>query len=230
MKKVMKIIKPKPDPKQRLRDWQRKLRQECRDIERQIRDIEKEERTVQKAIKEAAKRNDMVSAKALAKEIVSSRRTVNKLYENKAHMNSISMHLGESIAVAGTVGNLSKSTEVMKLVNDLMKAPQMAAIMQEFGKEMTKAGVIEEFVSDAIDDALDSEGMEEEIDEEVDKLLTAIAGETAAELPEAVRKERIKVPAQKASTALEEEAIAGGVDDEEEVEEIQLGSLKLDPN
>uniref|UniRef100_A0A0D3CGW3 Uncharacterized protein n=1 Tax=Brassica oleracea var. oleracea TaxID=109376 RepID=A0A0D3CGW3_BRAOL len=37
MKKVMKIIKPKPDPKQRLRDWQRKLRQECRNIERQIR-------------------------------------------------------------------------------------------------------------------------------------------------------------------------------------------------
>ena len=66
-----------------------------------------------------------------------------------------------------------------------------------------QAGVIEEFVSDAIDDALDSEGMEEEIDEEVDKVLTAIAGETAAELPEAVRKERIKVPAQKASTALE---------------------------
>uniref|UniRef100_A0A0D3CQ91 Uncharacterized protein n=1 Tax=Brassica oleracea var. oleracea TaxID=109376 RepID=A0A0D3CQ91_BRAOL len=95
MKKVMKIIKPKPDPKQRLRDWQRKLRQECRNIERQIR----EERTVQKAIKEAAKRNDMVSAKALAKEIVSSRRTVNKLYENKAQMNSISMHLGESIGI-----------------------------------------------------------------------------------------------------------------------------------
>ena len=45
---------------------------------------------------------------------------------------------GESSAVAGTVGNLSKSAEVMKLVNDLMKAPQMAAIMQEFGKEMTK--------------------------------------------------------------------------------------------
>lgn len=33
----MKIIKPKPDPKQLLRDWQRKLRQECRNIERQIR-------------------------------------------------------------------------------------------------------------------------------------------------------------------------------------------------
>ncbi|CAN6863226.1 unnamed protein product [Brassica oleracea] len=227
MERVMKIIKPKPDPKQLLRDWQHKLRQECRNIERQIRDIQKEERNVQKAIKEAARRNDMVSAKALAKEIVSSRRTVNRLYENKAQMNSISMHLGESVAVARTVGHLSKSAEVMKLVNNLMKAPQMAATMQEFSKEMTKAGVIEEFVNDAIDNALDSEDMEDEIDEEVDQVLTAIAGETAAALPEAVRKERIKVPAQKASTSREEEAIAEGDDDEEELKEIRARLAKV---
>ena len=61
-------------------------------------------------------------------------------------------------------------------------------------------------MNEAIDNALDSEDMEEEIDEEVDKVLTAIAGETAAELPEAVRKERIKVPAQKASTSREVKA------------------------
>uniref|UniRef100_A0A0D2ZS69 Uncharacterized protein n=1 Tax=Brassica oleracea var. oleracea TaxID=109376 RepID=A0A0D2ZS69_BRAOL len=178
----------------------------------------------------------MVSAKALAKEIVSSRRTVNRLYENKAQMNSISMHLGESVAVARTVGHLSKSAEVMKLVNNLMKAPQMAATMQEFSKEMTKgtfccfdmkAGVIEEFVNDAIDNALDSEDMEEEIDQEVDQVLTAIAGETAAALPDAVRKERIKVPAQKASTSREEEAIAEGDDDEEELKEIRARLAKV---
>lgn len=37
MEKVMNMIKPKPNPQQLLRDWQRKLRQECRNIERQIR-------------------------------------------------------------------------------------------------------------------------------------------------------------------------------------------------
>ena len=41
-------------------------------------------------------------------------------------------------ATARTVGHLSKSTEVMKLVNNLMKAPEVAATMQEFSKEMTK--------------------------------------------------------------------------------------------
>jgi predicted nucleic-acid-binding protein len=41
-------------------------------------------------------------------------------------------------ATTRTVGHLSKSTEVMKLVNNLMKAPEVAVTMQEFSKEMTK--------------------------------------------------------------------------------------------
>ncbi|MBA0629500.1 hypothetical protein Godav_024048 [Gossypium davidsonii] len=254
MDKFKNMLKPKPNPQQLLRDWQRKLRQECRNIERQIRGkifpsfslncleknfddcflvvilnlsvngyvrIQREEKGVQKAIREAAKRNDMGSAKALAKEIVMSRKAVNRLYENKAQLNSISMHLGESVAIARTVGHLSKSAEVMKLVNNLMKAPQMAATMQEFSKEMIKAGVIEEMVNDALDSALDSEDIEEETEEEVDKVLSEIAGETAAELPEAVRKERVRVSAHKESTSREEEAIVEGADDEEELEEMR---------
>nr|AFK41585.1 unknown [Lotus japonicus] len=169
----------------------------------------------------------MGSAKTLAKELVRSRKTVNRLHENKAQLNSISMHLGESVAIARTVGHLSKSAEVMKLVNDLMKAPQMAVTMQEFSKEMTKAGVIEEMVNDAVDSALDSEDIEDEIEEEVDKVLTAIAGETAAELPEAVRKEKVRQPAQSVRAAEEEEAIAEGVDDEEEMEEIRARLAKV---
>ncbi|GAV66470.1 Snf7 domain-containing protein [Cephalotus follicularis] len=224
MEKVMNIIKPKANPQQQLRDWQRKLRQECRNIERQIRDIQRAERSVQKGIRDAAKRNDMGSAKALAKEIVISRKTVNRLYENKAQLNSISMHLGESIAIARTVGHLNKSAEVMKLVNNLMKAPEMAVAMQEFSKEMTKAGIIEEIVNDAVDTALDSEDIEEEIEEEVEKVLTAIAGETAAQLPEAVRKERVKKPAQ---TAELEEAIPEDADDGEELEEMRARLAKV---
>ncbi|KAL8515934.1 hypothetical protein ACS0TY_014585 [Phlomoides rotata] len=215
MEKMKNILKPKPNPQQLLKDWQRRLRQECRNIERQIRDIQREEKNVQKAIKEAAKRNDMGSAKSLAKEIVRSRKTVNRLFENKAQLNSISMHLGESVAVARTVGHLQKSAEVMKLVNNLMKAPEVAITMQEFNKEMTKAGVVEEMMSDALDSALDSEDIEEETEEEIEKVLTAIAGETAAQLPEAaIRKEKLKQPA---SSQDEEE----NVDDEEELEEIR---------
>ncbi|CAK9187237.1 unnamed protein product [Ilex paraguariensis] len=84
------------------------------------------------------------------------------------------------------------------------------------------AGVIEEIVNDAVDTALDSEDMEEEIEEEVDKVLTAIAGETVAQLPETVRKERLKQPSQAAEDTEEE-----GVDDEEELEEIRARLAKV---
>ncbi|KAM0949471.1 putative Snf7 family protein [Dioscorea sansibarensis] len=225
MEKVKSLLKPKPTPQQQLREWQRRLRQECRVIERQIRDVEREEKTVQKAIKEAAKRNDMTSAKSLAKEIVRSRKAVNRLHENRAQLNSISMHLGEIVATARTVGHLSKSAEVMKLVNGLMKAPEMAVTMQEFSKEMTKAGVIEEIMNDAVDTALDSEDIEEEIEEEVDKVLAAIAGETASQLPDAVRREKVQQPL--ATETASEEAIAQGVDDEGELEEIRARLAKV---
>lgn len=56
-------------------------------------------------------------------------------------------------------------------------------------------------MSDAVDSALDSEEMEDEIDEEVDKVLTAIAGETSAQLPDAVRREKLKQPAVSSSAA-----------------------------
>jgi charged multivesicular body protein 3 len=52
---------------------------------------------------------------------------------------------------------------------------------------------MEEIVNDALDSTLDNEDIEEEIEEEVDKVLTAIAGETASELPDAVRKEKEKM-------------------------------------
>ncbi|KAL1817058.1 hypothetical protein ACET3Z_019632 [Daucus carota] len=221
METVRNILKPKVEPQKQLREWQRRLRRECLNVDRQIRDIEREEKSVQKAIKEAAKRNDMSSAKSLAKELIRSRRTVNRLHENKAQLNSISMHLGESVAIARTVGHLSKSAEVMKIVNNLMKAPQLAVTMQEFSKEMTMAGVIEEMVNDSVDSAIDSEDIEEETEEEVEKVLTAIAGETAAQLPQAVRRERLKQPAQSVEDAEEEGAA------DEELEEIRARLAKV---
>lgn len=37
METVKNLLRPKPNPQQQLREWQRRLRQECRNIERQIR-------------------------------------------------------------------------------------------------------------------------------------------------------------------------------------------------
>lgn len=62
---------------------------------------------------------------------------------------------------------------------------------------------MEEMVNDAVDSALDNEDMEEEIEEEVDKALSAIAGETASQLPDAVRKQKEKVTQPSTSESVE---------------------------
>ncbi|PRQ58726.1 hypothetical protein RchiOBHm_Chr1g0362451 [Rosa chinensis] len=59
-------------------------------------------------------------------------------------------------------------------------------------------------VNEALDTALDSEDIEEETEEEVDKVLSEIVGESTAQLPEAVRKGRTKLPAQRAGSSQEE--------------------------
>eukprot|EP00854_Cymbomonas_tetramitiformis_P005498 gene5498-6661_t len=174
-------------------------------------DIKREEDKVVKAIKEASKRNDTSSAKILAKEVVVSRRTTQRLHTNKAQMNSVSMHLGENLAVIRTVGHLEKSTEVMTLMNSLIKTPVIAKQMQELSKEMMKSsadpgvafvmwtcvaefsrpkscihdvdsGMIEEMVTDALDMVEDD--FEDETEEEVDKILTELASESVKDLPD----------------------------------------------
>ncbi|GBG67885.1 hypothetical protein CBR_g1004 [Chara braunii] len=199
------MFKPKPNPQQQLREWQRKLRNEQRNIERQIREISRDGVGVQKEIKIAAKRGDMQSAKVLARELVRARKVISRLHENKAQLNSISLKLGESVATARVVGHLQKSTEVMQLVNGLLKAPEIAKTMQEMSKEMMKAGIMEEMVEDTMESVLDNDDIEEETEEEVSKLLDELAVEVDV-LPEAATKlpasERQRV---KAKTRLAEQ-------------------------
>ncbi|GFR47283.1 hypothetical protein Agub_g8970 [Astrephomene gubernaculifera] len=192
---MLKFLFKEEDPKELVRKWQATLRAEQRGLDRQVRDIQFEEKKVQKAIKEAAKRGDMGSAKHLAREIIQSRRAITRLYVNKAHMQSLSTALTEQLGMLRVAGTLSKSTEVMRQVNSIIKAPELQRTMMEMSKEMMKVGLIEEMISDAIDGAVGGEEEEEETEEEVQKVLDEIAGETLAALP-AARRAKQRQPAQ----------------------------------
>ena len=119
-----------------------------------------------KSIKDCAKRNDIRSMKVLAKEIVSSRKTVSRLYQNKAQLNSVSMMLTEQLATLRAVGHITKSTEVLKAMNGLVKNTQVTETMRDMSKEMMKNGLIEEMIADAFDEANGMEDIEAETDDD----------------------------------------------------------------
>lgn len=87
-------------------------RREQRALERQIRDNSRLEKVAQKQIKEAAKRNDMTSAKVLAKELIHTRKVTTRLYTNKAHMMSMNSQLTEQLGMVKVAGTLARSTQV----------------------------------------------------------------------------------------------------------------------
>lgn len=203
------VFQKKPDPKELVRKWQATLRKETRSLDIQIRDIGREEKQAQKQVREAAKRGDVKSARLLARELVRTRKATTQLYTNKAHMIAMGTQLQEQLAMVKVAGTLSKSTEVMKLVNDMMRSSRLNQTMMEMSREMMRAGIIDEMMADAVDGAVDTEDMEEETDEEVDKVLMEIAGETMAQMAAAPKQRR----EQPAAVAAEEEEDDGLQDD-----------------
>ena len=106
---------------------------------------------MKKSIKAAAKRGDLSTAKTLAREIVRSQKAVNRLHTSKAQMNSVMMQMENQMAQQKVTGHMSKSTEVMKMMNKLTRVAEVSETMRQLQAEMTKAGIIEEMVDGAME-------------------------------------------------------------------------------
>ncbi|KAG8461767.1 hypothetical protein KFE25_001385 [Diacronema lutheri] len=163
------------DPKEQVRKWKADLRGEGRKLERQVRHIQAEEVKVKKSIKDAAKRGDTASAKVLAKELVRSRKVVNRLQISRVQLNSVVMQMQENYGQAKVMGHLQKSADIMRVMNNLIKLPEIAQTMQALQREMVKAGVIEDLVDAAMDQ--DDDELEDEAEEEVEKVLVEITSD-----------------------------------------------------
>ncbi|KZS97960.1 vacuolar sorting protein Vps24 [Sistotremastrum niveocremeum HHB9708] len=178
-----------PTPDEKVRAWQQKLRTEGRLLDREIRQLDAESAKVRTSLKKLAAKGDTKSARILARELVRSNKQKDRLHTSKARLGSIGMHLNQQLALVKVTGSLQKSTEIMKLSNDLIKLPQISAVMREMSMEMTKAGIMEEMLDDTLAVEEDDE-IEEEADAEVEKVLFELtdgklgqAGSVGTDLP-----------------------------------------------
>uniref|UniRef100_A0A1B6DRZ4 Uncharacterized protein n=1 Tax=Clastoptera arizonana TaxID=38151 RepID=A0A1B6DRZ4_9HEMI len=200
-----------PDPKEQVNGWCQKIRRESNQLDRQIRSIQREEEKAKHSLKEAAKKGDKDVCTILAKEIIRSRKSVNKIHTSKAHLNSIQLQMKNQLATLRVAGSLQKSTEVMQSMQKLINLPEMAAQMRELSKEMMKAGIIEEMLEETMDVFEDSEEVEEEAQEEVDKVLWELSAGVLGRAPAAVTD----------SLPSTEPQQVADVDDPKELEEMQ---------
>ncbi|KAJ3276810.1 Charged multivesicular body protein 3 [Terramyces sp. JEL0728] len=163
------LIGKKLTPEEQVKKWRQSIRAQERELDKSVRNIEKEQQNAKKLIKQAAKRNDLASCRILAKEVVASKKAIDRIITSKAQLGSLGMSMQQQLAVIKVTGALEKSTQVMKVVNTLMKLPEISQTMTEMSKEMMKAGIMEEMINDTLEEQ--DEGIEEEAQEEVDKVL-----------------------------------------------------------
>lgn len=80
-------------PTEMVKEWNGKLRKEGYALDRQIRSIKREEEKIKKSLKDAAKKNDKQICTIYAKELIRSKKAVNKIYASKAQLSSVQMQM-----------------------------------------------------------------------------------------------------------------------------------------
>jgi len=205
----------KADPKEQVNEWSKKIRKERNQLDRQIRQIQRSEAQAVASIKQAAKKNDPDSAKILAREVVNARKAVTRIHTAKANLSSVEMQMKAQASQLRIAGCLSKSTDVMKSMQQLVKMPEIQKTMMEMSKEMMKAGIIEEMMEDTME-SMEPEDLEEDVQLEVDKVLSELTADKSAakDKPTMEKQGSIRLPEVPGATVREEETV-----EEEEVEE-----------
>ncbi|SCN75861.1 probable class E vacuolar-protein sorting and endocytosis factor [Fusarium fujikuroi] len=150
-------------PAERLRKNQRMLDKAIRELDQMRVKLEKQEKTLIQQIKTSAKNGQMGACKIQAKDLVRTRRYVEKFYSMRSQLQKISLRLQAMKGATMALGSMNKS----------MNLPQLQRIAMEFERENDIMDQRQEMMDDAIDDAMDV-GIEEEGDEVVEQVLEEI--------------------------------------------------------
>lgn len=88
----------------KVKEWNAKLRKEGYALDRQVRSIKREEDKIKKSMKEAAKKNDKQVCTILAKEMIRSRKAVNRIYASKAQLSSVQLQMSQQLGESNRRG------------------------------------------------------------------------------------------------------------------------------
>jgi charged multivesicular body protein 3 len=126
------------DPQEQKRKCSSLIRQNQRELDKMINSITGTEQKTKNMIRAAAKRNDMKSARFLAKEIYNSKKAKERLHKSKAQLNSVNLQVNEAFAIRKLEGSMKTSTGLMKEVNSLIRMPELMGTMTQLSQELMR--------------------------------------------------------------------------------------------
>ncbi|KAK0736832.1 putative vacuolar-protein sorting-associated protein [Apiosordaria backusii] len=170
-------------PAERLRKNQRLLDKAIRELDQQRVKLEKQEKTLVAQIRQSAQKGQMGACKIQAKDLVRTRRYIDKFYGMKSQLQKISLRLQTYRTNEQMMQAMKGATMALGSMNRTMNLPSLQRIAMEFERENDIMEQRQEMMDDAIDDAMDV-GAEEEGDEIVEQVLEEIGVDLSQALGE----------------------------------------------
>ncbi|KAL1844392.1 hypothetical protein VTJ49DRAFT_71 [Mycothermus thermophilus] len=212
-------------PAERLRKNQRLLDKAIRELDQQRVKLEKQEKTLIAQIRQSAQKGQMGACKVQAKDLVRTRRYIEKFYSMRSQLQKVSLRLQTYRTNEQMMQAMKGATMALGSMNRTMNLPSLQRIAMEFERENDIMEQRQEMMDDAIDDAMDV-GLEEEGDEVVEQVLEEIGVDLSQALGE--------TPSGLQSMALPETRIAqaigggggGGTDPGDDDLQARLDSLR----
>ncbi|KAI8886561.1 Snf7-domain-containing protein [Backusella circina FSU 941] len=217
----------KKTPAELLRQHQRSLTKAQRELDREREKLERQEKKLIADIKKSAKDNQMSACKIMAKDLVRTRRQVQKFYSMKTQLQAVGLRIQTLSSSHQMSEAMRGATKAMGSMNRQMNLPKIQQIMMEFEKESELMDMKDEMMGDAIDDAMEEEDDEEESDEIVNKVLDEIGinlGQELAEVPTGLKQSAV---AENPTTERVAQA-EGGLSSDDAALQARLDNLRRD--
>jgi len=167
-------------PAERLRQHQRSLTKATRELDRERSKLEQSEKKLIMDIKKSAKAGQLNACKVMAKDLVRTRRYVQKFYQMRTQLQAVGLRMQTLRSNQQMAEAMRGATRAMASMNRGLNLPAISKIMNEFEKESSMMDMKEEMMSDAVDDVMDDELEDEE--EEGDKILKQVLDEIGVSL------------------------------------------------
>ncbi|KAI8647900.1 Snf7-domain-containing protein [Parasitella parasitica] len=172
----------KKTPAEICRQHQRSLQKAQRELERERQRLERQEKKLILDIKKSAKDGQLSACKIMAKDLVRTRRHVEKFTSMKTQLQAVGLRIQTMSSSHQMATAMHGATKAMGSMNRQMNLPQIQKIMMDFEKESELMDMKDEMMSDAIDDAMEEEDDEEETEDIVNKVLDEIGINLSQEL------------------------------------------------
>ena len=168
-------------PAERLRKHQRALEKTQRELDRERVKLENQEKKLIVEIKKSAKAGQMGACKIQAKDLVRTRRYIEKFYSMRTQLQAISLRIQTVRTNEQMMQSMKGATRILGSMNRQMNLPQLQRIAMEFERENEMMDQRQEMMDDAVDDAM---GVDDEA--EGDEVVEQILEEIGVDLRQAV--------------------------------------------